>query len=234
MAKSTTVFIPGVMHNHKPSGYWPLVQANPDSENWQIEWICRRGADPAEVMTLAFLAGLVGKPLAKEHLNWFLSTGSGADYVEDKNLEAMLRSDSGVQAKINKAIPKGRTSGIFAAHFAIEQSDYSDDNYSYSFGEIDRLDFEVDFTAKTIHAWFMDRYEWHPVYPFYQLMHGDYKRPTNAVHAAAVELKAGLARDYWMKGEVTIPLDAIQSTASPKMQVQDIDGGLPGLSHPPL
>jgi hypothetical protein len=156
---------------------------------------------------------LYDKPLATEHLRWFL-TGRGAVLVEDSNLELMLQTDSKVQVKIAQMIPSGRSSGTFADHVTITQDDYSDADFQFSFGEIDRLDFEVDFTAGTLHAWFQDRYEWHPVYPFYKQMPGDYKRDTNCVHAAAVELKRGAAMDYLMKGEVTIPLKAIQSAAS--------------------
>ena len=52
------------------------------------------------------------------------------------------------------------------------------------------LDFEVDFAADKMRAWFEDRYEWHPVYPFYDQKSGHYERPTNCVHAPGVEPKA--------------------------------------------
>jgi hypothetical protein len=126
----------------------------------------------------------------------------------------MLRTDAKVQALILSLFPKGQSSGTFSRHVKISQDDYDDQDFQYAFGAIDRLDFEVDFAAGSLHAWFMDRYEWHPFYPkIYKTMDGDTLRSTNAVHAAAVELKAGTARDFWMKGEVTIPLKAIQSTA---------------------
>jgi hypothetical protein len=42
-------------------------------------------------------------------------------------------------------------------------------------------------------------------------MAGDAVRPTNCVHAALVELKSGGgAKDYWMKGEATVPLSVIR------------------------
>jgi hypothetical protein len=211
--KSKTVFHPGVKHDHQPSGRWADVQKNPRSPGI-IGWTCAH-FDPEWVMRGAGTRALYDKPLASKHLAWFFQ-GGGADFVEDANLELMLRTDSGVQAKITKKIPTGRSSGTFADHVTITQDDYSDEDFQYSFGEIDRLDFEIDFNAGTLHAWFQDRYEWHPVYPFYQNMPGDYERDTNCIHAAAVELKSSGAKDYWMKGETTIPLKAIQSAASRK------------------
>jgi hypothetical protein len=206
-----TEFHPGVMHNHKPSGKWAEVQADPNSGTKE-SLVCSH-FDPIDVMRLASFAELRGKWIAIDHLKWFFD-GKGADFVEDSNLKLMLRTDSGVQAALTAKIPTGKTKGTFADHLKIEQSDYNDEEFQYAFGAIDRLDFEVDFAAGTIHAWFQDRYEWHPVYPFYSKFSDDVVRETNCVHAAAVELKSDTARDYWMKGETTIPLSALQSAAS--------------------
>lgn len=206
---SKTVFHPGVMHNHQPSGRWADVQKNPDS-SWAIEQFCRH-LSPGTVLTLAKATELHDNPIAIAHLNWYLN-GSGKDFIEDDNLELMLRTDAGVQNKITKSIPSGKSTGIFSGHVVITQDNYSSDEFKNSFGEIDRLDFEIDFAAGTIHAWFQDRYEWHPVYPFYKQMTGDIARPTNCVHAAAVELKREGAKDYWMKGEM--PFKAIPLAAS--------------------
>jgi hypothetical protein len=210
-AKSKTVFHPGVMHNHKPSGRWADVQADPNTSSWKVSQVCKH-FDPIDVMRAATFAELQGKWTAIDHLKWFFS-GDGADFVEDSNLDSMLRTDSGVQALLNAKIPTGRSHGTFAGHFKITQDDYQDDDFQFAFGAIDRLDFKVDFAAGTLHAWFQDRYEWHPVYPFYSKLAGDSARETNCVHAAAVELKSGTARDYWMKGEATVPLEALQSPA---------------------
>jgi hypothetical protein len=217
--KSGTVFHPGVMHDHKPSGRWSEVQANPNSQSG-LDSICRH-SDPAGVVLAAgaYVSGVLdpwgsNKPLPAIHLGWFLKNGSGADFDENYNLELMLTTDAGVQKKISDKIPTGQSGGNFVGSVTITQDNYDDDEFKNSFGEIDRLDFEVDFTAGTLHAWFLDRYEWHPVYPFYQKYSDDIARPTNCVHAAAVELKSGKARDYWMKGEATIPLKALKSTAS--------------------
>jgi hypothetical protein len=209
--KKGTVFTPGDSHNHQPTGRWAEIQENPNSEG-PLNAVAKI-SDPREVMAAAGLYALRDKPLAAMHIQWYYS-GGGKDYVEDKHLEAMLRSDAKVQAKILKQLPGNLSSGTFSGYVAITQDDYEDEDFQFAFGQIDRLDFEVDFGAGTLHAWFMDRYEWHPYYPsIYKQMDGDYWRPTNAVHAAAVELKAEGARDFWMKGEVTIPFEAIQSTA---------------------
>jgi hypothetical protein len=165
-----------------------------------------------EVMAAAGFYALRDKWIAVVHYRWFFG-GDGADFVEDSNLDLMLRTDSGVQGKLGAKIPTDQSSGIFTDYVTITQDDYDDEEFQYAFGEIDRLDFEVDFAAGTLHAWFQDRYEWHPVYPFYTKFTDDYVRGTNCVHAAAVELKSGTARDYWMKGEATIPLSALQSAA---------------------
>jgi hypothetical protein len=203
-------FHPGVMHNHKPSGKWAEVQDNPDS-GFLENRVCAHST-PEEVIELAAFAELQGKWIALDHPRWYFYKGSGADFVENSNLELMLRHDSGIQAVLNNVIPTNRKSGTFTHHLKIEQPDYDDQDFRFAFGAIDQLDFEVDFDAGTIHAWFQDRYEWHPVYPFYSHFSDDDHRDTNCVHAAAVELKSGTARDYWMIGEATIQLQALQST----------------------
>ena len=209
----TTVFTPGDMHDHQPSGRWPDIQADPNSSEPFVT-TATKVSDPGTLISIAAASTMQDKPLAWEHLVWFLRKGAGRDFVEDQNLELMLRTDAKVQALILSLFPKGQSSGTFSRHVKISQDDYDDQDFRYAFGAIDRLDFEVDFAAGSLHAWFTDRYEWHPFYPkIYKTMDGDTLRPTNAVHAAAVEVKAETARDFWMKGEVTIPLKAIQSTA---------------------
>ena len=164
-------------------------------------------------MRVASLWQLRDKPIAINHLKWYFN-GKGKDLIEDANLNLMLRTDGGVQAKIAKSIPDNQTKGKFTGYTTITQDNYADEDFQNAFGEIDRLDFEIDFDAGTVHAWFMDRYEWHPVYPFYERKDGDYVRGTNCVHAAAVELKTTGAHDYWMKGETILPLKSIRSAAA--------------------
>lgn len=209
----TTTFHPGVNHAHAPSGRWADVQANPNSGFWENR-ACANFA-PSTVVGLAIQQEFSDKPLALEHLNWYLGNGGGADFVEDANLNRMLRTDTGVQALLARVIPSGG-GGSFTGHVKVEQSDYQNQDFRFAFGAIDRLDFEVNFAAQTLHAWFQDRYEWHPVYPgLYVHKPGDEVRDTNCVHAALVELKSGGAADFWMKGETTVPLSVVRAGTGP-------------------
>jgi len=217
---SKTQFHPGVMHNHQPSGKWADVQADTKSAVF-ISFTCAH-LDPEAVLKAAGQATMFPVSVAMDHLNWFMYKGGGKEFNEDANLATMLRTDAKVQAKIKDMLPKGRTTGTFTGHVTLEQDDYQSHDFQFAFGAIDRLDFEVNYNAGTLHAWFMDRYEWHPVYPFYSKNNDDYQRPTNCVHAAGVELKSGKARDYWMKGEVTIPLKDLMSTATRKPTFDEV------------
>jgi Domain of unknown function (DUF4157) len=219
---SATVFHPGVNHGHTPSGRWDVVQANPKSSFWANR-ACAN-FPPKVVVAIAKDQEFTDKPLALNHLNWYLGNGSGADYDEDANLDRMLRTDTGVQALLAGIIPSSApASGRFAWHIKVEQSDYQNQDFRYSFGAIDRLDFEVDYGAGTLHAWFQDRYEWHPYYPgLYTVLPGDEARETNCVHAALVELKSGTTADYWMKGEATVPLSLFRRVPPPSGGGDDI------------
>jgi outer membrane protein OmpA-like peptidoglycan-associated protein len=208
---STTIFHPGVMHDHKPSGRWADVQADPNSDFLE-SWACKLFS-PRGVAAIAIDQEFGDKRVALEHLNWYLGNGQGSDFDENDNLEAMLLTEPLLQ-KIGNALASQQssgTSGTRAFDFRFDQGSYTNDDFRFAFGTIDRLDCEVDFGAGTLHVWFQDRYEWHPVYPFYSKFPDDVARGTNCVHAAMVELKSGGARDYWMKGEATIPLSKFRS-----------------------
>jgi hypothetical protein len=209
-------YTPGVKHDHTPSGKWADVQKAPNSGFWENR-VCANSS-PKTVVDVALWAEFDDKPLAKKHLEWYLSTGKGADFVEDANLDSMLRTDAGIQAAILARLPSPwPSSGTFSDHFKVEQSDYVNQDFRFAFGAVDRLDFEVDWSAKTLHAWFQDRYEWHPVYPgLYMKFADDVARETNCVHAALVELQSSGAADYWMKGEATVPLAALAASSAPK------------------
>ena len=205
------IYHPGVDHKHTPSGRWSAVQANPNSPGagFQLIAACKI-MSPRQLVDTAILVEFRDKPIALAHLNWYLSTGSGRDFVENANIQKMLMRDRGVQAEIITRLPSGQTNGKFAASFKVEQYMYADQDLRFAFGAIDILDFEVDYDAGTIQAWFQDRYEWHPVYPgLYTLHPGDAARETNCVHAALVELQSSGAADFWMKGEATVPLSTV-------------------------
>ncbi|HEX6686665.1 MAG TPA: SpvB/TcaC N-terminal domain-containing protein, partial [Candidatus Limnocylindrales bacterium] len=119
---SKTVFHPGVMHNHQPTGKWADVQADTKSAAF-ISFTCEK-SDPGTVLRLAQFSTMQRISVAWEHLDWFMFKGGGKDFNEDTNLATMLRTDAGVQAKILKALPKGQTKGTFTGKVTIEQDDY--------------------------------------------------------------------------------------------------------------
>jgi hypothetical protein len=165
-----TVFTPGTMHDHRPSGRWKDVQKDPNSGFWENR-ACAN-FEPKTVIDMAIKAKFSDKPIARDHLNWYLSTGGGKDFVEDANLEKLVRSGARLRGILAGLIPTvAPASATFSGSFKVEQSDYDGDSkgqdFRFAFGAIDRLDFQVDYTARTVHLWFQDRYEWHPVYPFY-------------------------------------------------------------------
>jgi len=211
-----TIFNPGVNHGHSPSGKWSAVQAAPDSSP-ELNALCPR-LSPKQLVDVAIVAKFLTKPIARVHLDWYLSAGRGRDFNENSNIQSMLTSDSGVQALIRGLLSAGPTRGVFTAFSKVEQSNYVSQDLRFAFGAIDRLDIEVDFDAGALHAWFQDRYEWHPFYPgLYTAFPDDGSRETNCLHAALVELKSSGAADFWMKGEATVPLSAVLSgAAAPK------------------
>lgn len=211
------IFHPGVDHKHKPSGRWSDVQDNPNSPGASFALIAAcKMMEPQTLVDTAIMVEFRDKPIALAHLNWYLSIGHGADFNENLNIKRMLERDTGVQAEIMKRIPGTQKTGKFASSFKLTQSMYADQDLRFAFGAVDILDFEVDFDAKTIQAWFQDRYEWHPVYVGLYTVHaGDVARETNCVHAALVELQASGAADFWMKGEATVPFSAFMKSAAP-------------------
>jgi hypothetical protein len=203
-----TVFTPGVPHNHQPSGRWSEVQSSPNS-SFFLGWICGNST-PRMVADTAMDWQFCDKPLGLRHLQWYLG-GSGADFPENENFDRFVRTSE--HFRRNFAVARR---GLTRGYMQVPQSFFgpSDEDFRYSFGAIDRLDFEVDEIAGTVHLWFKDRYEFHPVYPFYTRFADDEVRETNCVHAAMVELKAQRAADYWMVGETTVPARLFTFSAS--------------------
>ena len=163
-------------------------------------------------MDIAIQTQFSDKPLGLAHLNWYRSTGGGKDFNENASLQRMLLTDKGVQALLAWVIPTAApTGGVFTGHVRVDQLDYQNQDFRFAFGSIDWLDFEGDYTSGTLHCWFQDRYEWHPVYPgLYSALSGDGVRESNCVHAALVELKSSGAADFWMVGEARVPLSVIR------------------------
>ncbi|MEM9006467.1 MAG: DUF4157 domain-containing protein [Cyanobacteria bacterium P01_F01_bin.86] len=223
ISRKKHTFRPGrPAHNHKP-GHWAAVQAdakrkcsvdplNPStySENNAIHCICAN-LPPAQVLQVALVVKFRNKPIALKHLNHYLS-GSGKDFNENVNLKTLINRDPTVRQKLATKISKSNKGHVF-----IQQRDYTDQDFRYAFGGVDRVEWEVDKASGTVDIWFMDRYDFHPVGFGYKKKPGpgDILRRTNCVHAAAVELKTSGAADYWMKGQATFPLSTFKP-ASPK------------------
>jgi hypothetical protein len=213
-----TEYHPGVKHNHKPSGRWDEV----GSRSGDGFWVCRHESFE-HAANAAINNEVVKYFIAFQHVGYYMQ-GSGEDFDENENIDKWLRSDMGIRWALKQAIPWSRKTKTYSDHFEFLQPQYDEDQeeFQYSFGAIDRVDFEVDFDQDTIHVWFQDCYEWHPYYPgIYDVQPGDSDvRDTNCIHAAFVEMKSKGAKDYWMKGEATVPLPLIRSAIEPDNQKQ--------------
>jgi len=210
---SAPPFNPPQPHNHPPCGQWSTIQADPHSSDKLVAQGCSGCDTPKCVLDTAKFFRLQKAPLAIEHLDHYLS-GGGADFNEDINILHWLNQDANIRARLKQEIfPPGKKKRS-EGHFSFEGDHVFDtsktENFALSFGQIDRVDFSVDFSDDTVRVWFQDRYEWHPVYPgLYNRLAGDKARPDNCVHAAAVEMKNQGAKDYWMKGQAVVPLSLI-------------------------
>lgn len=145
--------------------------------------------EPAEALEAARRGTMMPGGRASQFLDHYLD-GKGADLPVD--LRTVLVEDEGVRKRVASAIKVAPRGCVF-----VRQSDYSSHDWQFALGGIDRMDYEVDPTAGTVHLWFKDRYQWHPE---------DKARPSNCVHIAAVELKSSGAADYWMRGDAVVPL----------------------------
>ncbi len=209
------VFHPSTPHNHSPCGHWDKIQANPNSDAISGS-LCAMSDDPQKVIDSVKLV-MAKAPLAIQHLDWYLSKGSGKDFNEDLNILNWLHQDSHIRARLKKEIfPAGRKPRS-EGHFEFSRDDFDTsktENFALSFGSIDRVDFAVDFADDIFRVWFIVRYEFHPVFPgLYSVQPGDLirgkPRGDNCIHAAAVEMKNRGARDDWMKGQAEAPLSLI-------------------------
>ena len=199
-------------HDHPPQGTWDQVAAdawedcNVGSEKGKVSCACGATETPVRVLDASGLFEMSGRPLARQHFEHYLN-GGGRTMVEDEPLEYMLRTDGRVQLKLLQEIQdKDR------GYFFLRQQNYSSKDFRFAYGGIDRVDFEVDRDKDTVKVWFVDRYDFHPIgYGHEQLGAGDISlRPTNCVHAAAVEAKTDGAADYWMRGKATVPLSTLR------------------------
>jgi hypothetical protein len=206
-------------HNHAPCLQWPKIQADPQSSG-PANFLCSGAATPEDVINSVKLIGFAKAPLALQHLDRYLS-GTGNDFVEDDNIRHWLHQDSNIRNRLkNEIFPPGKkrkNEGHFEfgndqkKHIPFNEFDTTKTaDFKLSFGSIDRVDFAVDFSDDTVRVWFKDRYEFHPVFRgLYNFVDGDFVRADNCIHAAAVEMKAHGAADFWMIGEAVVPLGLI-------------------------
>jgi hypothetical protein len=232
VTKVATVYHPGLAHNHSPCGLWSTIRWAPNS-SVEVEAAAAISPTPMDLIRWAIYEKFGDKPIAKKHIYWYLSEGKGVEYNEDENLDLALRQEVGVRRNLKAAIESRGRKGLVKGHVMIDQGIYGPgigQDFRFAWGALDRLDYVANFDTGTLHAWFLDRYEWHPVYPnLYTRFNDDDVRPTNAVHAAAVEMKSeGLAADYWMRGEATVPLSVVLSVPPPSDSATHPGLGLEG------
>ena len=212
-------------HDHQPCGRWQDIRANPNNAlglvGAALALMCRHSATPRRFMDNVIAEQLDDKPIALQHINWFLRDGQGSEFVEDHNIEQWLLKDKGIRKKLRFEIFRGEPSRRqrpdlwkTRGHFDFDQTEYDNEDFQAAFGAIDWVDYDLDFGDGSIHVWFKDRYEWHPYYPgppkLYEVKLNDApERETNCLHAAGVELKSEGARDFWMQGEAFVPFSLI-------------------------
>lgn len=209
-------FIAGrVAHNHKASSAnWVKVQADANkkctlSNPSAIECACANLAPETILNWAASPFKLSGA--AQTHFDHY-AAGTMVDLNVDGVLARMLKSDVKVQGLLASEIKKQGNRG----HFFLRQKNYGEEEFHNAFGGIDRVDYRVDTSAKTVEVWFKDRYDFHPVgFGYKKFKVGDVARNTNCVHAAAVEMKRTVsAGDFWMYGHATIKLSLLSKAKS--------------------
>jgi hypothetical protein len=140
--------------------------------------------------------------------------GGGKDFVEDDNIKEWVTHDSGIRQRLKREIFPRRGRARTQGESFFSQTEYAKDeagqDFRFAFGNIDKVDFEVDLSDRTLRVWFKDPYEWHPFYPkLYHPKPGDAARDDNAVHAALVEMQDQGVSDFWMVGVAEVPLSLI-------------------------
>ena len=231
--QTTPTYTPGVVHNHRPSRQWNYIRTHPDSGFW--ESLACFFSTPRQVADLALWRQFGNKPTARAHFLHYLS-GHGADYNEDANLDRWVRTDEHFRRNFSLAARSSRAHLLDPANpnrgWLEVQGFGSSDDFFFSFGTIDRMDFEIDEVAGTVQLWFKDLYEFHPYYPtVYRVFPnqapyeyaGDERRQTNCVHAAMVELKDQGASDYWMIGQATFPLRLFAFTPQDELREESAE-----------
>jgi peptidoglycan hydrolase-like protein with peptidoglycan-binding domain len=200
-------------HNHRPVKDWEKLlsdirQPTDTAAGWALAALIAVRAAPMTFINAAIAAEFNFKPVALQHLNWYLRDGRGQELNEDFNIEKWVRSDWGIRKRIRRFMEDNKPKGPRHHGFIVwEHYQFANEDYKYAYGTIDRLDIELDWVLKTVKIWFKDSYEWHPVCDgYYQKFPDDVVRVNNSLHAALVQVKNQGAADYWMLGEATFPM----------------------------
>jgi hypothetical protein len=233
------IFSPGVEHNHQPLSsevdWYNKVCPNPNNRPpddplaLKLTALAATGPTPRKVINLALDEFKKDKPNAAAHLEWYLKEG-GKDFNEDNNIATWIRNDGMARRKIGRLIRAkliaspgvdpnlGSVFGIpnlnlvVRDQFEFDREEFGNLDFRNAFGSIDKVDILADLAAGTFRVWFQDRYEFHPMYPglFLPECKDGKPRNTNFAHAAGVQMKLEGAKDYWMKGQATLPLDVLR------------------------
>src|SRR5262245_7821173 len=147
--RMATIYHPGDMHDHKPAKQWSKIKANPNSPGapFAVTAAMKVCFTPNEIAAAARNTQFGDKPIARQHLDWYLTFGKGRDFIEDKNIDAMLRTDVGVRAAVKGALPAGPLPAKFVGSLKLDQEDYTGQDFRFAFGTIDIFDFEIDTVA---------------------------------------------------------------------------------------
>jgi hypothetical protein len=205
-----------VPHNHRPVANWDelltkIEQPARNDDEKALNQLKILGASPEQIVAGALIGKFRDKPIAYEHLRWYLTDGRGQEFNENANIIKLMTIDYNFQERIRASIlAQSQTAGGASRGSGttfISQTDYSEQDFRFAFGTIELVSYSYDFVAKTFKVWFLDSYEFHPVCPGFYVEHeDDGVRPTNLVNAALVQLKEKGAADFWMRGEATFPL----------------------------
>ena len=201
-----------ILVGHVKAGTMPsLAEAKllePVVEKLIINGLC--SCLPDRVITgIALHVYLAGQPLAQRHLEHYLS-GGGRDFIEDindlfrrnptiaNNVAAQIaeQSDSG---RLRSGVLEGGGDlpggGKLPGFPPITQSDYDDQDWRNSIGNVDRLEWVIvsgpDAAGNaTVMIKLADPYAWHP----------QEARLSQCVHQAIDNMKAHGAKEYMARG----------------------------------
>jgi len=217
---------PSQSHHHEPvtePDEWNKVceEAEKDPDiGYTLLGLAKIKASPPTIIPPARMA-LAFNRMAQFHFDYYLN-GAGGVVNEDDNIKRWIEGDSRARKVIAEGIRlrKKPTDTIVKFYFHFDQRDFDDHDARNSFGSIDNLEVEANFSTGKVDVWFEDTYEWHPPYSQYTKPmlcpdrpdHSLPPSPTNARrdsylgHAALVQMKTRGAQDFQMRGKATFDM----------------------------